>query len=87
MLSPELFRSIPEIMIYLEEGFGNSTRIDYGTGHEISFVMFLCSLYKIGFLKESDFVPTACKVFVKYVQLITPYNENICPTEIVLFVA
>ncbi|CAG9771938.1 unnamed protein product [Ceutorhynchus assimilis] len=69
VLPSELYRSIPEIMVYLEEGFGNPIRIDYGTGHEISFVMFLCSLYKIGFLKESDFVPTACKVFVKYVDL------------------
>ncbi|XP_050296075.1 serine/threonine-protein phosphatase 2A activator-like [Anthonomus grandis grandis] len=64
-----LHRAIPEVMVYLEESFGNSTRIDYGTGHEISFVMFLCTLYKIGFLRETDFAATACKVFVKYLIL------------------
>lgn len=69
VLPAEIYRAIPEMMVYLEEGFGNSIRIDYGTGHEISFIMFLCSLYKIGFLKEQDFVPTACKVFVRYLNL------------------
>ncbi|KAL1491420.1 hypothetical protein ABEB36_012021 [Hypothenemus hampei] len=69
VLPSDLYRSIPEIVVYLEEGFGNATRIDYGTGHELSFVMFLCSLFKIGFLTERDFVSTACKVFVKYLNL------------------
>lgn len=69
VLPADIYRAIPEMMVYLEEGFGNATRIDYGTGHEISFIMFLCSLFKIGFLKESDFAPTACKVFVKYLKL------------------
>lgn len=53
-------------MEYLTEAFGNSTRIDYGTGHEISFIMFLCCLFKIGFLEEADQPATACLVFVKY---------------------
>ncbi|KAJ8965190.1 hypothetical protein NQ317_008728 [Molorchus minor] len=65
-----LYRAIPEIIIYLVEGFGNATRIDYGTGHELSFVMFLCSLYKIGYLTESDQPATACKVFVSYLDLV-----------------
>lgn len=52
-------------MVYLEEGFGNATRIDYGTGHEISFIMFLCCLFKIGFLVDTDFAAAACKVFVR----------------------
>ncbi|KAJ9597181.1 hypothetical protein L9F63_026929, partial [Diploptera punctata] len=47
-------RAIPEIMLYLSEGFGNSTRIDYGTGHEMSFLMLLCCLFKIGALLEID---------------------------------
>lgn len=52
-------------MVYLLEGFGNSTRIDYGTGHEISFVMFLCCLFKIGFFTDSDKSSTGCKIFTK----------------------
>ncbi|CAH1113783.1 unnamed protein product [Psylliodes chrysocephalus] len=65
-----LYRAVPEIMVYLIEGFGNSIRIDYGTGHELSFIMFLCALFKIGFLKFTDQPATACKVFVRYLQLV-----------------
>nr|CAI5868107.1 unnamed protein product [Callosobruchus analis] len=70
VLPESKYRAIPEIMIYLIEGFGNSTRIDYGTGHEMSFIMFMCSLFKIGFLHESDFAPVACKFFVKYLDVV-----------------
>lgn len=66
VLPSDIYRAIPEIMVYLEEGFGNATRIDYGTGHEISFIMFLCCLFKIGFLVDTDFAATACKVFVRF---------------------
>ena len=46
---------VQEIQVYLVESFGNSTRIDYGTGHEMSFVMFLASLFMVGALdKEQD---------------------------------
>ena len=33
-----------ELSPYLCEAFGNPTRIDYGTGHETSFVVLLCEL-------------------------------------------
>ena len=46
---------VQEIEVYLVESFGNSTRIDYGTGHEMAFVMFLASLFMVGALdKEQD---------------------------------
>ncbi|XP_030751336.1 serine/threonine-protein phosphatase 2A activator-like [Sitophilus oryzae] len=76
VLPVNIYRAIPEIMVYLEEGFGNAIRIDYGTGHEISFVMFLCSLYKIGFLEENDFTATATKVFVKYLNLVRNLQQT-----------
>lgn len=65
VLPENLYRAVPEIMYYLTEGFGNSTRIDYGTGHEISFIMFLCCLFKIGALVDSDKAAVPCKVFAK----------------------
>ncbi|KAG6455537.1 serine/threonine-protein phosphatase 2A activator [Manduca sexta] len=64
-----LHLAIPEIKIYLEESFGNATRIDYGTGHEMSFVMFLCCLYKIGFLFPEDNVATVFLIFNKYLNI------------------
>ncbi|KAJ0181354.1 hypothetical protein K1T71_003439 [Dendrolimus kikuchii] len=65
----KLHLAIPEIKVYLEESFGNATRIDYGTGHEMAFVMFLCCLYKIGDLKEEDNVATVFLIFTKYLNI------------------
>ena len=43
---------VAELIPYLLDSFGNKTRIDYGTGHEMAFVMLLCALFKIGVLTE-----------------------------------
>lgn len=69
IMEQKLHMAIPEIKIYLEESFGNATRIDYGTGHEMSFLMFLCCLYKIGVLKEQDNVATVFLIFIKYIKI------------------
>jgi len=50
-------------MLYLAEGFGNQTRIDYGTGHEMSFIMLMCCLFKIGALLEEDKVAAVTRIF------------------------
>ncbi|XP_054162767.1 serine/threonine-protein phosphatase 2A activator-like [Oppia nitens] len=36
-----------ELRPYLLDSFGNEQRIDYGTGHEMCFVIFLMGLYKL----------------------------------------
>ncbi|XP_053211897.1 serine/threonine-protein phosphatase 2A activator-like [Panonychus citri] len=36
-----------ELLPYLQESFGNQLRIDYGTGHELSFIIFLMGIYKL----------------------------------------
>lgn len=56
-------RAIPELVVYLVNGFGNGTRIDYGTGHEMAFLMLLCCLFKIGALAQTDKVAAANKIF------------------------
>lgn len=71
-----LHRAVPEIVFYLIEGFGNSTRIDYGTGHELSFIMFLCCLFKIGVLVDSDKVAVPCKVFAKYMDVVRKLQQT-----------
>ena len=45
------------------ESFGNSTRIDYGTGHEFKFCAFLCCLMKLGAIRQDAAAPLALKVF------------------------
>ena len=39
---------ITELQCYLHDAFGHPIRLDYGTGHECSFIVFLLSLCKIG---------------------------------------
>jgi serine/threonine-protein phosphatase 2A activator len=43
LLPPEHAGAEVELAPYLCDAFGNATRIDYGTGHEASFVVFLCA--------------------------------------------
>lgn len=60
----------PELLRYFIESFGNPTRIDYGTGHELAFVAFLCCLFKTGFLVTSDCCAVALSVFANYLALV-----------------
>ena len=60
---------VTELKPYLIDSFGNKTRIDYGTGHEMAFVMFLCALFKIGVLSQSDKAAVGLKVFSSYMDL------------------
>lgn len=75
-LEINLHVAIPEVKVYLEESFGNATRIDYGTGHEMAFVMFLCCLYKIGCLQSEDQIATVFLVFNKYLNLVRKLQQT-----------
>eukprot|EP01134_Creolimax_fragrantissima_P000078 CFRG0078T1 len=59
-----------EIAVYFTEGFGNATRIDYGTGHELSFMAFLCCLMVVGVVTEKDAQGLVLSVYKKYLQLV-----------------
>jgi len=71
---PEKFhKSLGEISLYLVESVGNVVRIDYGTGHEMSFVMFLYCVFRIGALdvkSMDDRVATCTHVFESYLTLV-----------------
>lgn len=60
---PEFSAAVPELKIYWEEGFGHYERLDYGTGHELSFTVFLFCLYKLNLFKEEDMPAVVNKVF------------------------
>ncbi|ELT93086.1 hypothetical protein CAPTEDRAFT_185148 [Capitella teleta] len=68
-LGEKYARAVDEVSVYLIESVGNSTRIDYGTGHELAFVAFMCCLYKIGALTESDAVATVFRLFARYLEV------------------
>ncbi|KAL5011510.1 hypothetical protein ScPMuIL_010061 [Solemya velum] len=59
-----------ELQVYLTESVGNEIRIDYGSGHELAFAVFLCCLYKIGVLEEEDAKAAALKLFGRYLELV-----------------
>lgn len=68
---PEQFHpALIEVGTYFVESFGNATRIDYGTGHELTFIMFLCALYKVNALTEHDNLHTGLKIFNAYLQFV-----------------
>ncbi|KAI8680234.1 Serine/threonine-protein phosphatase 2A activator [Fusarium keratoplasticum] len=46
--------ALEEVSSYLLGGFGSVQRLDYGTGHELSFVAFLGCLWKLGYFKDGN---------------------------------
>jgi serine/threonine-protein phosphatase 2A activator len=44
LLTEESIGAEVELCPYLYDAFGNATRIDYGTGHETTFMIFMCTL-------------------------------------------
>lgn len=61
--------AISEAETYLLQSFGNKTRIDYGSGHELNFMIWLLCLYQLGILQKSDFKAVVLKVFIRYLDL------------------
>lgn len=54
VLPSDLHMAAVELAPYLIDSIGNSTRIDYGTGHETTFCALLCCLAKLGVLTNDD---------------------------------
>eukprot|EP00903_Cladosiphon_okamuranus_P013095 g12214.t1 len=58
-----------ELVPYLLVSFGHPGRIDYGTGHETSFVVWLCCLFKLDCLTKEDLAPAVLQIFYGYLQV------------------
>mmetsp|Transcript_2722 Transcript_2722/g.7709 ORF Transcript_2722/g.7709 Transcript_2722/m.7709 type:complete len:404 (+) Transcript_2722:189-1400(+) len=58
-----------ELAGYWSESFGNIVRIDYGTGHETSFVVLLFCMAKIGAITGDCLQAMVSRVFVEYLNL------------------
>ncbi|XP_015885300.2 uncharacterized protein LOC107420767 isoform X2 [Ziziphus jujuba] len=68
-LPDDLQSSTIEIVPYFTDSFGNSSRIDFGTGHETNFAAWLYCLARMGVIKEEDYHAVVARVFVKYLDL------------------
>ncbi|KAI3901612.1 hypothetical protein MKW92_018408 [Papaver armeniacum] len=77
-LPEDVRSSTKELVPYFTDSFGNSARLDYGTGHETNFAAWLYCLARMGVIKEEDYQAVVSRVFIKYLsvtrKLQTVYN-------------
>ena len=71
ILPDSRFPAIKELSAYLVISFGHGTRLDYGSGHELCFVAFLCCLEILGVIEgKKDAQAIGCKIFTAYLGLV-----------------
>jgi serine/threonine-protein phosphatase 2A activator len=77
-LPPHLREATVELVPYFTDSFGNSSRIDYGTGHETNFAAWLYCLARLGVVREEDYQALVSRVFVKYLELMRKLQLTYC---------
>ena len=58
-LPERLQPAIVEVQAYLLGSFGSAQRLDYGSGHELSFLAFLTCLWKLGYFNTNAGPPAS----------------------------
>lgn len=66
-------RIVVELKAYLEHSFGHEIRLDYGTGHECSFFVFLYCLCKIGLYGSKTASPSASAMAPVALSIVSVY--------------
>ncbi|KAL1590900.1 hypothetical protein WHR41_00377 [Cladosporium halotolerans] len=61
--------AVAELSTYLSNSFGNGTRIDYGSGHELNFILWLLCLRQLNLIPDSAFPALALIVFPRYLKV------------------
>jgi serine/threonine-protein phosphatase 2A activator len=60
-----------ELLPYLLDSFGNSTRIDYGSGHEAAFLFFIYCLYSVeALIAPEDDKAVVLRLFAQYLRFV-----------------
>ncbi|ETW34094.1 hypothetical protein PFTANZ_05259 [Plasmodium falciparum Tanzania (2000708)] len=65
---PNISEHTYQISYYLKNSIGNKKRIDYGTGHELNFLLFLFCLNKINFFIPSDYKHLVLVLYRQYIE-------------------
>lgn len=68
--------AVDEVSTYLASAFGNGSRIDYGSGHELNFLLWLLCLRQSGILAASTFPALTLLVFPRYLTLMRSVQET-----------
>ncbi|XP_059656499.1 uncharacterized protein LOC132303299 isoform X2 [Cornus florida] len=77
-LPDDLRSATVELIPYFADSFGNSSRIDYGTGHETNFAAWLYCLTRLGVILEEDYQAVVSRVFVRYLDLMRKLQLVYC---------
>jgi serine/threonine-protein phosphatase 2A activator len=75
LLPPNLQAAKIELIPYFLQSFGDPSRIDYGTGHELTFIAFLYCLYSLKVFERGDFCALVTFVFKEYIQLVRKLQQ------------
>jgi len=70
-MMPQLTAAVPHVRPYLLTAFGSFVRMDYGTGHETSFAVFLLclTLTRVLCFDTEEARDIVLVVFVRYLRL------------------
>lgn len=61
--------AVEEVGTYFAHSFGSSTRIDYGSGHELNFILWLLCLNRLSLISRDTFPQLVLIVFLRYLKL------------------